>query len=127
MAAEIECPTCGESEDICGRQTDKGIRISCGACGASWLRDSVERTCATCGGTEVEERTRALTQYSRGTQLSIVGLGAIWLCRTCDQHMVEWSESGRAVPFSYRAAAEDSEAAAEREADGADGDVLMTP
>jgi hypothetical protein len=92
------------------------------------MRDSIPRECATCGGVDVVERTRALTQYSRGTQLSIVGLGSIWLCRTCDAKMVEWSLPGRPVPFEYKAAAQDAQAAADRKTDGSDSDdIKITP
>lgn len=107
--------------------TPEGVRISCEKCGACWMRDSVPELCASCGGSEVEERTRALTQYSRGTQLSIVGLGAITLCRQCDASMVAWSESGRPVPFEYKSAAMDATACAERSCRSDDGDVLITP
>jgi hypothetical protein len=121
----IACPECGESEELTGTESAEGIRILCGACGASWLRDAEPQTCATCGGTDVLKRPRALTQYSRGTQLSIVGMTDILLCRVCDKKMVEWSGASRAVPFNYRSAALDPDAVDERE--GEDGDVLMTP
>lgn len=127
MTRIIQCPSCQEQENISGEMTPDGMRISCSSCGTSWLRDSIPDLCATCGGNEVEERTRALTQYSRGTQLSIVALGAIKLCRQCDASMVEWSESGRPIPFEYRAAAMDPQAGAERSCRSDDGDILITP
>lgn len=105
MSRNISCPSCGESEELNGRPSPDGIVIDCATCGASWLRDAILPTCATCGGTEVEERPRALTQYSRGTQLSIVGVGSILLCKHCDARMVEWVGSHKPVPFSYRSAA----------------------
>jgi hypothetical protein len=127
MARQIRCPSCGEPEELSGTETDEGIRITCGTCGESWLRDEAAQTCATCGGSDLVTRPRAHTQYSRGTQLSIVGMSEILLCRDCDAKMVEWSEgSARAVPFNYRPAALDPEAAAERD-DEDDGDVLITP
>ncbi len=104
MAREIVCPRCGESDDLSGRPSEEGIRIICGACGNEWLRDDVPDRCATCGGTDLVKRPLALTQYSRGTQLSIVGIGEIILCACCDAEMVEWSD-GRAVPANYRSAA----------------------
>ena len=127
MSREIECPRCGEADELVGRDTAKGIRITCGICGESWLRDAAAQTCATCGGDDLVERPRAHTQYSRGTQLSIVGMSEVLLCRVCDAKMVEWSEgSARAVPFNYRPATVDPEAAAERE-DEDGGDVMITP
>lgn len=127
MAPQITCPECGETDDLSGRETKRGIRIKCGKCGASWLRDEQPQACVTCGGTDCVTRPRALTQYSRGTQLSIVAMGEIVLCRQCDAKMVEWSEgSARAVPMNYRSAALDSEAVAGRDEDD-DGTVLITP
>ena len=126
MALKIQCPRCGESEELKGDSSADGIRIRCGRCGESWLRDAEPQKCATCGDSTLIVRPRALTQYSRGTQLSIVGIGEVLLCPTCDARMLEWSEAGRPIPFNYRAAALDPEAAAER-AEGGDDDVLITP
>ena len=67
----------------------------------------------------------ALTQYARGTQLSIVGVGTILLCAECDAEMLEWSE-GRAVPSTYQPAALDPAAAAKRK-DAGGGNMLITP
>lgn len=122
MARTIACPKCGEQEDLRGSDTTDGIRIACGSCGTSWLRDEEPDRCATCGGTDLVKRPHALTQYSRGTQLSIVGIADIMLCPACDAEMVEWSE-GRAVPANYRPRA------AERRTDddGDSGSVMITP
>lgn len=125
MAQDFHCPACGEAEDLTGSPSPEDIRIRCGRCDASWLRDTV-RKCAGCGGAEVVERQRALTQFSRGTQLSIVGLAPILLCRTCDRRMIEWADAGRAVPFNYRSAAVDPDARADRQGDD-NADVLITP
>lgn len=102
MARVIACPDCGESDDLRGTPTDAGIEIRCGKCGRRWLRDEQPERCATCGGVDLVRRTRALTQYSRGTQLSIVATSEILLCRTCDAQMVEWCEGNRAVPATYQ-------------------------
>jgi hypothetical protein len=106
MPRIIACPECGEADDLAGSETSKGIRIECGACEHRWMRDDEPETCATCGGAELVKRPYALTQYSRGTQLSIVGMGEIMLCPACDAEMLEWSREGRAVPFNYRSKAE---------------------
>jgi DNA-directed RNA polymerase subunit RPC12/RpoP len=123
MAREIACPSCGETDDLRGNQLPEGIRITCGACGTEWTRDDVPERCTTCSGTDLVKRPLALTQYSRGTQLSIVGIGEIILCARCDAEMVDWS-NGRAVPASYRSAA------LERKDEGpqhAKGPVRITP
>jgi hypothetical protein len=125
VSREIACPECSETEELTGEESPEGIRITCGRCGTAWLRDEQPQTCATCAGTDLVTRPRALTQYSRGTQLSIVGMSEIVLCRACDRRMVEWSEAGRAVPNTYRSSAQERDAR-----DGGAGDgpgVLMTP
>jgi hypothetical protein len=121
MARTIACPDCGESDDIRGSETPDGIRITCGACGRSWLRDEEPERCVTCGGTDLVKRPHALTQFSRGTQLSIVAMGETVLCAVCDAAMVEWSNA-RAVPANYRPRATEK-----RDDDDADGPVMITP
>jgi Zn ribbon nucleic-acid-binding protein len=124
MTRTIACPRCSETDDLRGSEAQDGIRIECGACGESWLRDEEPDRCATCGGTDLVKRPRALTQYSRGTQLSIVGIGEVMLCAACDAEMLEWSDS-RAVPVNYRPAA--TEPRSEDDADGPRGPVVITP
>ena len=121
MARTIVCSACGETDDLRGRETPAGIRIECGRCGATWLRDEQPDRCATCGGTDLVKRAHALTQYSRGNQLSIVGIGETMLCAVCDAAMVEWSD-GHAVPANYH-----PRAAVKRDDAEDDGPVLITP
>lgn len=124
MARTIACPRCGEAENIRGEHSSEGIRITCGECGHGWMRDEEPDRCATCGCDDLVKRPHALTQYSRGTQLSIVGIAETMLCPVCDADMVEWSD-GRAVPANYRPCA------AEKRPDGGTGDkggpVMITP
>jgi hypothetical protein len=127
MVQEFMCPNCGESEDLSGSKSPEGIRIRCARCDTSWLRDAEAQTCVTCGGAELVQHQRALTQFSRGTQLSIVGLVPVLLCPICDRRMNEWSDAGRPVPFNYRSAALDPDALADRQGDGEDYDVDITP
>lgn len=122
MARTIVCPACGESVDLRGSETPVGIRIQCATCGRAWLRDEEPEKCATCGGTDLVKRPHALTQYSRGNQLSIVGIGETMLCAACDAQMVEWSD-GRAVPANYH-----PRASVKRTNDQGDsGPVMITP
>lgn len=105
MAKQLDCPACGEDDDLTGERTDDGIRITCGACGASWARDTTP-TCATCGGDEIVFRPRTMTQYSRGTQLSVVGWQNVPLCLQCDAEAVTRStESGGPLRANYQPAA----------------------
>lgn len=99
------CPSCGESEELSGRPTDEGIRITCEKCGTDWLRDAVAATCATCGGTDIQQRPQPVTAYSRGTQVSIVGWRSVPLCESCDAGMLSRSLAGKPVPSSYLPAA----------------------
>lgn len=127
MQPRIVCPECGEARDLTGAPSPEGIEIRCGRCDATWLRDAAPQVCATCGGSDLQTRPLALTQYSRGTQLSIVGMSEILLCRSCDHEMLEWSKAGRAVPFTYRSAALDAAAGHERAKGDKRGAVRIEP
>ncbi|MQA84306.1 MAG: hypothetical protein GEV03_06705 [Streptosporangiales bacterium] len=118
MPQEFACPACGETENLTGERRPDGIHLTCGACGNTWPRYAA-RACATCGGTRLHERTQALTQYSRGTQLSVVGWQKVPLCETCDAAMLARSSEGKPIPHTYRPAA-----IARRDAGG--DDVLDT-
>lgn len=68
-----------------------------------------------------------MAQYSRGTQMSLVGYEPILLCRSCDERMIAWSRGGRPVPFSYRSSAlEKIDGDQDSGTDGG-GNVLLTP
>jgi transcription elongation factor Elf1 len=104
MPRTITCPHCGEDEELTGRPGPDGIEIRCATCGATFPRDAA-LTCATCGGTDLVQRPRALTQYSRGTQLSITGWNQTLLCKVCDAAMLARSQEGKPIPPHYRPAA----------------------
>lgn len=102
MAMNIDCPQCGETEDLVGSRGADGIRISCGSCGTSFPRDQRLR-CATCRGTDLVSRPQVLTQYSRGTQLSVVGWTQTQCCTACDAEALLRSERANApLPADYR-------------------------
>jgi len=126
MDKQFTCPKCGETEELNGKPTAEGIKIHCGSCKHSWLRDAEPKKCASCGGNDVFKRKRALTQNSRGSQLSIVGFTPILLCRKCDQRMLEWANTGHPVPFNYKSAAADADAIKNREEDDKK-DIKITP
>lgn len=63
MNRQLSCRSCGETDELTGPSSPEGIRITCGRCGTSWLRDTAA-ACATCGGTELETRPQATTAYS---------------------------------------------------------------
>ncbi len=102
MPMHIECPQCGETEDLIGSRGVDGIRIACGSCGASFLRDQRLR-CATCRGADLVLRPQVLTQYSRGTQLSVVGWTQVHCCTVCDADALLRSERANGpLPADYR-------------------------
>lgn len=102
MPMHIECPQCGETEDLIGDHGVEGIRITCASCGASFLRDQRLR-CATCHGTDLVLRPQVLTQFSRGTQLSVVGWTHTHCCASCDAEALLRSERANApIPAEYR-------------------------
>lgn len=105
MGRVLDCPGCGEDEDLAGEATADGIRIRCGSCGTSWMRDTAP-VCATCGGDRIVFRPRTMTQFSRGTQLSVVGWQDVPLCLHCDEAALTRSmDSGGPLPSGYVPAA----------------------
>ena len=94
---ELNCPHCGEQENLRGRRAGNDLTIICAtcdvrratcdvrraACGASWTRDRTPR-CATCGGQNLVHRPVALMQKARGNAISMVGAGSTQLCAVCD-------------------------------------------
>lgn len=104
-SAALRCPACGEEEDLRGQPAEEGIRITCSPCGATWLRDTTPR-CATCGADQIVQRPRTLTQFSRGTQMSVLGWQDVPMCVSCDHEALLKSAQARApLPAGYRPAA----------------------
>lgn len=105
MSPTFTCKSCGEADDLNGDPTDAGIQIRCGSCGHTWLRDT-SPTCATCGGSSIIMRPQTLTQFSRGTQLSIVGWQDVPCCTACDAEALRRSTFSNApLPSGYQPAA----------------------
>ena len=93
----IECPGCGEDEDLAGvRQGESGdetITVTCGRCGLVWDRDLTPR-CPTCGSDDVRAALRSIVDKSRGTQLSIQAMRVVHLCPTCDaERLADWNQT----------------------------------
>ncbi|MFW6725038.1 hypothetical protein ACHZ98_33860 [Streptomyces sp. MAR4 CNY-716] len=100
MAQEMSCPSCEETDQLRGEAADGDIRITCGSCGAQWMRGAPR--CAGCGGTGIVARPQAMTRHSRGTQLSIIGWRELPLCRLCDGRALRTSlEENIPVPADY--------------------------
>jgi len=92
--ADIECPECGEADDLAGHPAGDLIHITCGACDREWDRDPSPR-CPTCGGDELHDALRAIVERSRGTQLSIVSTEVVHLCGSCDAEVLARYRRGR--------------------------------
>jgi len=86
--SDLECPACGEDDDLSGRGAPDGtITISCGRCSTSWERDPTPR-CDRCEGDALEPALLAVVERSRGSQLSIVGTRTVHLCKACDAEVL---------------------------------------
>jgi len=99
----IACPKC--SEDVELRRN--GMKFHCDSCGHDWSSDAT--SCATCGGADLVKRPRPLTQFSRGTQLSIVGWVDVDCCVVCDADALDKAvAAGGPLPADYAPAARES-------------------
>lgn len=94
----VECPVCGETEDLTGRRRGSSIAITCHACGQSWRR-SLEPVCPACSGTDLQEVPVAIVEKSRGTQLSVVGIRIHDMCSTCDAQAIRKWQDNRPNPL----------------------------
>ena len=96
----IACPRCNEDIEL----RRNGAALHCDACGHQWSSDKA--SCATCGGTDLVKRPRPLTQFSRGTQLSIVGWVDVDCCVVCDAEALDKAvAAGGPLPAGYIPAA----------------------
>jgi ribosomal protein S27AE len=79
----VSCPRCGEDEDLTGTPHDETILLTCGACGASWDRDT-RLVCGVCGSTDVEGiPTSTLEEAGRGDQRTPSGIRLVHYCWEC--------------------------------------------
>lgn len=101
----IQCTKCGEDADLHRTDSSDASSIRCGRCGHTWTREE-KPLCATCGSSELVSRPMPLTQFSRGTQLSIVGWVNVDCCLTCDAEALDKSlRAGGPLPAGYVPAA----------------------
>ena len=61
------CPRCGEADRLTGTASGDVITSSCGACGASWERDTTRR-CRACGSDNLHYAPKPLWEKGRGEQ-----------------------------------------------------------
>lgn len=98
MALEIECPVCGETDDLTGIRHGEDITITCGVCGQSWKRPTTP-VCPTCDRTDLQAVPLAIVEKSRGTQLSVVGIRIVHLCNQCDADEIRRWQDNRPNPL----------------------------
>jgi hypothetical protein len=98
MALEIECPVCGEADDLTGVKHNENLAITCGACGQCWERPTTP-VCPTCDGTDLQAVPLAILEKSRGTQLSVVGIRIVRLCNQCDADDIRRWQDNRPNPL----------------------------
>ncbi|MGY1836361.1 hypothetical protein ACI79P_14780 [Blastococcus sp. SYSU DS0510] len=102
MPLHVECPHCGEAENLIGDRGVDGIRVACGSCGVSFLRDQRLR-CATCHGTDLVLRPQVLAQRSRGRETSVAGWTRTHCCAVCDaEALLRSDRAGGPLPAEYR-------------------------
>jgi len=100
------CPSCGGEDSLRGSRTEEGIRITCGSCGMSWLRDQTPR-CACCGGTDVFTMPRVVLAMGRGNIRSMAGQSDVLVCVTCDSEAIAiYHDHGSPLPPGYVPAAQ---------------------
>ena len=83
---ELQCPACGETEDLLGQQKGDMIEVTCQSCTQHWERNpNAIPTCDRCNGDDMEGAVKAIVEKSRGSQLSIVATQVVYLCKVCDE------------------------------------------
>lgn len=98
MALHIECPICGETDDLNGVPHGDHITVSCGGCGNTWDRPTAP-VCPDCEGNDLQAVPLAIVEKSRGTQLSVVGIRVVHLCSHCDADDIRRWHANRPNPL----------------------------
>ena len=98
MPIDVSCPLCGEEVDLLGTRTATHITVTCGSCHERWTR-SLAPSCSECGGDDMQTVPLAIVEKSRGTQLSVVGIRMVELCRSCDHERVVRWQANRPNPL----------------------------
>lgn len=94
----LQCPECGEADDIYGSRAGDAITITCGSCDAMWKRD-LSPHCPRCDGDDMQSVPLAIVEKGRGTQLSVVGTRIVYLCSACDAEALERYHRNRPNPL----------------------------
>ena len=93
---ELQCPACGETESLIGREKGELIEMTCETCDQRWSRDpNALPICERCDSDDMEGAVKAIVEKSRGSQLSIVATQVVSLCRSCDESILASYRIGR--------------------------------
>ncbi len=98
MAIDITCPMCGEEEALTGTRAGDEITVECQSCETTWARPT-SPSCTNCAGTDLQTVPLAIVERSRGTQLSVVGIRMVHLCRVCDRDQIDRWQRNRPNPL----------------------------
>lgn len=101
MALQIECPVCGETDDLAGNPRDDHVTITCGTCGQAWDRPTTP-VCSACDGSDLQAVPLAIVEKSRGTQLSVLGIRIVHLCNECEADDIRRWQDNRPNPLLPR-------------------------
>jgi len=72
--------------------------MTCDVCGHQWSR-LLDPVCERCGSADMQAVPLAIVEKGRGTQLSVVGTRAIYLCSDCDAVTLERYHRNRPNPL----------------------------
>jgi len=98
---ELQCPACGETEELVGTTKNDLIEVTCQLCDQKWERDpNADTGCDSCGGSDMEGAINANVEKSRGSQLSIVATQVVYLCKVCDEQILASYRVGRSPLMS---------------------------
>lgn len=78
----LSCPQCGEGERLRGESSGHAIDLTCGACGATWQRDTTRR-CRHCGSADLRYAPQPLWEKGRGCQRPPAGRIDAYACNSC--------------------------------------------
>lgn len=79
----VDCPVCGEDEDLSGNRQDDRIMLTCGACGHRWDRDT-RLVCRLCGAEDLEGvPTSTLEEAGRAGVRTPSGIRLVYYCWSC--------------------------------------------
>lgn len=98
MPIDVSCPMCGEDDALTGSPSGDEISIRCLTCEAQWTRPT-SPSCPACAGTDLQTVPLAIVERSRGTQLSVVGIRMVHLCRVCDGDQIDRWQRNRPNPL----------------------------